>query len=481
MSISHSLSNALTGMSAASRLAEVVSSNIANALTDGYGRRTLDLNAAAVGGRGAGVEIGDVTRIVDRGILGDRRLADADLAGFNSLASTYARLEDMIGSPDSAQSISGRIAALEQALVDASTDPSSDIRLGALNDRLVDLTAALNEASDGVQALRAEADADIATQVDTLNTALQQVERLNADITFSYNTGNDPSALMDQRQRVIDQIAEIVPVRELDRPGGQVALMTPAGEMLIDGPAKQFDFTANTVVTADMTLGSGALSGLTRDGTSLGANGIGKLSGGSLGAAFEARDTLLPETQLGLDNLAADLIQRFSGNAVDPTLTPTEPGLFTDDGAAYDPLTLDGLAGRISLNAAVDPAQGGALWRLRDGINAATPGATGDASLLLSIADTMADPRALSSGGPLRSISGHAADIESTIGSGRLDIDAELSFATARWDGLKSAEAAGGVDTDHEMQMLLRIEQAYAANARLVQTVESMLDRLMEL
>jgi len=35
MSISHSLSNALSGMTAASRLAEVVSSNVSNAMTEG--------------------------------------------------------------------------------------------------------------------------------------------------------------------------------------------------------------------------------------------------------------------------------------------------------------------------------------------------------------------------------------------------------------------------------------------------------------
>jgi len=48
MSISNSLSNALSGMTAASRMAEVVSSNLANSLTDGYGRRTLNLSSAVI-------------------------------------------------------------------------------------------------------------------------------------------------------------------------------------------------------------------------------------------------------------------------------------------------------------------------------------------------------------------------------------------------------------------------------------------------
>ena len=46
---------------------------------------------------------------------------------------------------------------------------------------------------------------------------------------------------------------------------------------------------------------------------------------------------------------------------------------------------------------------------------------------------------------------------------------------------ISSEEICNGVDSDYEMQMLLQIEQAYAANAKVVQTVESMIQTLMEL
>jgi flagellar hook-associated protein 1 FlgK len=51
----------------------------------------------------------------------------------------------------------------------------------------------------------------------------------------------------------------------------------------------------------------------------------------------------------------------------------------------------------------------------------------------------------------------------------------------ARQDALKTAELATGVDSDQELQNLLRIEQAYAANARVLQTIDAMMQRLMEL
>ncbi len=482
MSISQSLSNALSGLSAASRMAEVVSSNLSNALTDGYGRRSLDLSSQSIGGRGAGVRIDGISRFVDRGILADRRLADSGLAGQQALLSSLGRLETTVGAAGDPHGLAARLTGLEQALASAAGDPSSEPRLAGVVSRLNGVTNALQESSDGIRALRQEAENNIGAQVDTLNKSLKQVEILNADITIARNTGGDPSALMDQRQIVIDRISAIVPVRELDRANGSVAVMTVSGQLLVDGPALQFGFVGANYVTPDMTMASGGLQGLTLDGAPIaGAAGAGRLGGGSLGAAFTLRDDTLVGAQAGLDAVARDLIDRFATPIADPTLAVGDAALLTDAGLAFDPLDQVGLAGRISVNATVDPAQGGASWRIRAGVNATTPGVVGDGTQIDRWSDALSGTRSLSSGGIARSASGHAASLVSTIGGQRLGVEEELSFQTARWDTLRQSELANGVDSDHELQMLLRIEQAYAANARVMQTVQSMIQTLMEI
>ena len=40
---------------------------------------------------------------------------------------------------------------------------------------------------------------------------------------------------------------------------------------------------------------------------------------------------------------------------------------------------------------------------------------------------------------------------------------------------------ADGVDSDAEMQKLLEYEQAYAANARVIQAIEEMMDQILRL
>ncbi|MBI1417267.1 MAG: flagellar hook-associated protein FlgK [Limimaricola sp.] len=482
MSISNTLSNALSGLTAASRMAEVVSSNLANAMTDGYGPRRVDLSARILGGTGAGVSIDGVTRMVDQRLIGDRRLATASQTAAGDTASALQHLEAIFGAADSPDSLSARIAALEKSLVAAGADPASDIALSDVAGKFGAVVSTLHDQAAGIADMREQADADIAAQVDSLNGALSQVEGLNADIARIRAGNGDTSALLDARQKAIDQVAGIVPLREIDRGNGQIALMTISGQTLLDGKAVTVGFTPTHTIVPEMTLASGALSGLTINGQPVAGGGaVGRLDGGGLGAAFALRDDRLQAAQTALDYVAADLAQRLQDPAVDPTLTLGNPGLLTDAGQTYDPANLTGLSGRITLSAAIDPQAGGSIQRLRDGLGSTGPGPAGDASILDSIRAALADPRSLVPGGEVRSAAGHAASLAAQTALQRTSAEDEASFAGARLDTLCQAELAGGVDTDQEMQNLIRIEQAYSANAKVMQTVQSMLQRLMEL
>ena len=61
----------------------------------------------------------------------------------------------------------------------------------------------------------------------------------------------------------------------------------------------------------------------------------------------------------------------------------------------------------------------------------------------------------------------------------RLNADGEAAYARTRLEAFVSMEAEAGIDTDQEMQALLQIEQAYAANARVIRAVEEMMQSLM--
>ena len=478
MAISSAFNIASGGLTASARMAEVVSSNLSNALTEGYAPREVNLSSGLLGG----VKIDGLTRVSDPVILRDRRIADADVGSQQRGAAALTRLEQAFGPVGDASGLVGRLAALEQSLISAGSNPGSEQRLSTVLTRLEGVTTALRSDADAIQLQRQDADKAIAQDVDTLNTTLQQIEKFNADISRLIGSGNDPSPVVDARQNAIDKLTSIVPLTEIDRGRGQVALYTKTGVALIDGKAATFGFAQVGTIVPDMTLASGALSGVTLNGDPLDlGNGYGRMKGGSLEAAFQLRDQTLVDLQTNLDNIAADLIQRFEGPTVDPTQATGGPGLFTDRGAAFDPLDIGGLSARLTVNVAVDPNQGGTLSRLRDGVNATVAGPIGENAQLDRWLSALRDPQTLTTGGIAKTAISHASDLIGNVGRQRLNAEEALSFETARADSLKTAELAGGVDSDQELQNLLRIEQSYAANARVLQALDAMMSRLMEI
>ncbi|MEE9428968.1 MAG: flagellar hook-associated protein FlgK [Paracoccaceae bacterium] len=484
MTISGSLSNALSGLAAASRAAEVVSSNVANSLTEGYGRRQLDLASRAVGGNGAGVLVQGVHRSVDEHVIAERRLADAAFGEASVASEFFGQLELVFGLPDDAGSLTGRLAQFEATLLEAASRPDSDARLNSVLTTAGAFSNFLNQASGQIQQLRLNADNEIDRQVGLLNNGLSKITELNQQIRSQLAAGNDATALMDHRQQFIDSVSGIVPLRQVPRQGGQIALFTTGGSIVLDSSASVVEFSAVGTIVPQMEIGSSTLSGLTINGLSVPLTENGPMSGGSLSGLFAIRDDHGVVAQKRLDAVARDLIERFADPAVDPSLGPADPGIFTDASLPFNLANEIGLSGRIEINSLLDPATGGAVWRLRDGLNATTPGDVGNSTLLQSLSTALRTPRVPASGGFIgaaRSAIGLSSDLMSLTNISLRSLDAESSFALAQVDILKNAELQNGVDTDYEMQQLLLIEQAYAANARVVATIDEMIHTILGL
>ena len=484
MTISSALTAALTGLTANSRAASVVSSNIANADTDGYGVRRVSLSPL-VQGAGAGVRVVGVTRNVDPILLGERRGAEASQGQADTRASFLTRIEALIGTPNDPGSLSGNFNDFESRLVTAASAPDSQSRLESVLQSAERLATRLNTISDGIQTIRREADNQIGTEVETLNRSLSTIYDLNISIRNAVARGEDALGLQDQQQTLIDSVSDLVPIREIRNDSGMVSLFTGDGLALLDGRPAEFGFTPTAAITADMSYANGDLSGLSVNGRPITLGGsYASLQGGRLAALFDVRDNIGVTAQAQIDGVALDLTARMDAPGLDPTRALTDPGLFTDAGSLAAAANETGLAARLRVNALADPAQGGAVWRLRDGIGAVAEGNAGDPALLQATLEALQADRPTASAvysGTRRSMSELAGDFLSLTATDRQFAEADLAQAAGRFTVLREAELRGGVDTDQELQRLLEIETAYAANARIVTAVEEMLDQLMRI
>ncbi len=486
MSISAAISNAYSGLTAVSRRAETISSNVANALNENYTRREVMTAERVIGGTGSGVKVESIFRAVDLLATSQRRATGAELGNAATLSDASSRLAQLLGEPGDVGALATQVLKLENSLRAAANAPESDALRAVVLSDASGLADSINTISTQTSAVRMDADATIARHVQTVNSALQQIEAVNTAIRIRGAGSGDTAALEDERAKLIDKISELVPIRQIARPGGEIALYSQKGAALIDGAANTLEFTPTPVITHDMTLASTALSGISINGRPITmGSGAGQLDGGALSAAFMVRDVTAPEFNGQMDAMARDLIERFQDPAVDPSLAPGDAGLITDNGAAFAPVDELGLAGRISINALVDPSQGGDLWRLRDGLGAVAPGPAGDDTQLRRMVDAMTAQRVPSGASGVSSLSSAtslAAGITSLIAGAASRQEDKTAYQMGQFDILREGELAmTGVDSDYEMHQLLLVEQAYAANARVISTADKLLQTLMEI
>jgi len=123
---------------------------------------------------------------------------------------------------------------------------------------------------------------------------------------------------------------------------------------------------------------------------------------------------------------------------------------------------------------AVNPALDGANWRLRDGLGTTVESSAINADGLQRLANAFSG-----SGAP--GFQARIATALTALSQARQNAEDRQTNATQRADSLAVQTRSQGVDQDAELQRLLVIEQAYAANARVIETADAMLRRLLEI
>ncbi|MEP3513726.1 MAG: flagellar basal body rod C-terminal domain-containing protein, partial [Lentilitoribacter sp.] len=108
----------------------------------------------------------------------------------------------------------------------------------------------------------------------------------------------------------------------------------------------------------------------------------------------------------------------------------------------------------------------------------------GDSSLLLTLSDAFTATRVPASGefgsGAL-SATNLVSTLTSQLGAERYQAEKVLSFSSSQFDELTQQLLADGVDTDQELQRLILVEQAYAANVRMIEAVDEMMQAILRI
>ena len=313
MSLDIARSIAFSGLSSTSVQISVTSSNISNADTTGYTKKTANQSSSVTNGVGTGVTVTGITSTVDKLLLKSLVSADSDLGSADTANTYLTSLEKLYGSTSSTDSsstgtsLANSIASLESALSSLASTPSSASLQSNVVSALDDVTSQLRETSSGIQKLRSNADQDISSSIDDVNTDLQNIADLNAEIKQTAATGQSTADLEDQRNTALQDVASKMNVSYYTASNGDLQIYTTTGQALVDSSAHKISYTAaanvssSTIYTAGSS--SSGFSAITVNGVDI----TSQITGGSIGGLITLRDKTLPAAQSQLDQLATQL------------------------------------------------------------------------------------------------------------------------------------------------------------------------------
>ncbi|MEG3618350.1 flagellar hook-associated protein FlgK [Magnetovibrio sp. PR-2] len=306
-SLTLALRTAQSGLLTSQSALDAVAQNVANVNSPGYSRKIVHMEQRVVAGVGAGVELSEVVRAVDEGLLESLRESISTAGQHDSQNSYYARMQDLFGAPGDNISIAHTITEFGNAIEALALSPDQSLEATEFVRQGAEVADKLQDMSDTLQELREQADSEIANRVASINSIAENLVNLNNSIIENDTAGADVTDLRDKRDTLLNDLAEYIDIKYFYRSDGDVVVFTQNGKTLVDNSAVSVTHTAASNVAPTTTHAEGDFSGI-YIGSQLVANDItNELRDGELKGLVDLRDGVLADLQSQLDEFAGEM------------------------------------------------------------------------------------------------------------------------------------------------------------------------------
>ncbi|MGH6767577.1 MAG: flagellar hook-associated protein FlgK [Xanthobacteraceae bacterium] len=326
MSLTQALATAVTGLRAAQTGLSIVASNVANAETPGYVRKTPVQAAIGAGSVGVGVRVAAISRELDQYIQRQMRIESSGAAYAGLRADFYQRLQNVYGVPSAVSTLETAYNEFMGTLQALSTSPESPAARSAVIAAAQVITQQLNGMTVDMQALRGDAEFGIADTVARANDAMARIAELNQQLATASPGDATTANLLDQRDNYIDQLARMMDIKVIRNDRNQVTVFTNSGIQLVGMEASTLSFEPQGSMNASAqwsnnpslrTVGTIALRG--PNGGDVDLISSGSIRSGELAAYLEMRDQVLVQAQMQLDEIASAMARALSDRTIDGT------------------------------------------------------------------------------------------------------------------------------------------------------------------
>lgn len=479
------LETARRGLSTQQQALETTGNNISNANTPGYTRQRVNfaptepyppvgMNRPNIPGQmGTGVKAGSLQRVRESFLDLQFRQENSKFGYWDARAEALSRMEDILNEPGS-NGLSGTLDRFWQSLQDLGTTPNDAGARSVVRENGIAVADTFKYLSDSLTTIQGNIDFEIDVTVKEINSIAEQINNLNKQIAGIEPHGYLPNDLYDERDRLLDQLSGLVDIKvdykkfnEKDFPlaeGVASVTIVGSGHQLVDGNSLTFTEMDRSIAIESQV-----------------ANQQGKLS-----ALFEMREEY-SNVLSDLDEMAYAFVTKFNEvHSQGVTLAHIKANASDDPDAGQEELEPSGQAFFVAIE------KEGAAKNIQlakeilgegglDNIAASLDGTAGNGENALHLADVknqvITDDASSLNG---KTIQGFYQEVISQMAISAREANRMKDNTNALRTSVDvKRDSVSGVSLDEEMIDLVRFQQAYNASARVVTSIDEMLDKII--
>ncbi|MDF2937956.1 MAG: flagellar hook protein FlgK [Paenibacillaceae bacterium] len=511
----HSLETAKRSLFTQQTALSTVGHNIANANTEGYSRQTVNMTASrpmeavglmrsnAPGQLGTGVEYSSINRIRENFLDAQFRNENKTQGNWSIQLDTLEKLETIMNEPSDA-GIRTVVDNFYKAWHDLSESPEDITARKLVKETAQSLTDAFNQASKQLSDLSADISENIQVKVSQINTTTNTITNLNSQIIRIEGLGDNANDLRDQRDLLVDQLSKVLNVTAVDGPQGYQVMMGTVN--LVNGSAVIPPVTVDSLEEAysSGTLNGGEVYGMivsrdvfVKDYTKQLDHLANAMANGEITVTIPSGSVIPEGTTLGSTSytgsvasrtLASDLTVKVAGlnglhklgyTLVDGAVTAGDNFFVSKDGGTIT-------ASSFQVNSKILEDASYIASSMRTYMDGTTEKVVkGNKDLALGVAqlvDTKVSFASIS-GGEL-TLNGTVNDFFRSI-VGQLGVQTEAAKRQTNNSKMvvdqvdSRRQSVSGVSIDEEMTSMIKYQHAYNAAARVMTSVDEMLDKII--
>ncbi|ODQ07599.1 MULTISPECIES: flagellar hook-associated protein FlgK [Enterobacterales] len=310
--MSNSLINtAMSGLNAAQAAMSTVSNNIANQNVKWYNRQmtVFNENSGTMTGNGYignGVNVSRIHREYNEFLAGQMNRATSKQFALNSYTKNISQINDLLADKgnDVSSAIDEFFTSLPNVTNNAEDNPARTTVIGKA-EAMVNMFA---KADQSLRDLEKDINSQVTNTSKNINEYTKQIAKLNNEISRSKGfNGADPNDLLDQRDRLVQELNTLVDVQVTQQDGGFVNVTFANGLPLVSG-TRAYEVSAIPSNKNSERLVIGYSNGID-EVREVDAK---RIKGGELGGAYRSREEVLDPSRNQLNQLALVLGDQFN-------------------------------------------------------------------------------------------------------------------------------------------------------------------------